>query len=154
MTLPDLGAALLPVLESVSEANRPRFAALLERAAAGRYRDWAAADPARAAGFLACAEREEEIARRVESFFPAAPDERAAFAGALPRAAAVAEAAFGGRSPAEQQAIQAAAERFGASAWRALAASVSDKALAAELNGCARLEEESAEWLEELLAAR
>ena len=154
MKLPDLGAALRPILESVSAAHRPRFAALLERAAAGRYREWAAADAAHAAGFLDCAEREEEIARRVESFFPAAPDEHAAFARALPHVAAAAEAAFGGRPHAEQQAIQAAAERLGASAWRALAASVSDKALAAELNGCARLEEESAEWLEELLAAR
>jgi hypothetical protein len=154
VSLPDLGAALRPILESVPEAQRPRFAALLERAAAGRYRAWAAADPAHAAGFLACAEREEEIARRVESFFPASPDEPATFAPALQRAAAAAEGAFGARPLAEQQAIQAAAERFGADAWRSVASAVRDKALAAELNACARLEEESAEWLEELLAGR
>jgi hypothetical protein len=152
--LPDVGAALLPVVESVPEAMRPRFLALLERAAAARYRVWSEEDPAHAAGFLACAEREDEIAQRIERFFPALPDEREAFARALPRVAAVAESAFRGRPPAEQRAMQAAAERRGAEAWRAFAAIVPDKALAAELNACARLEEESAEWLEELLPRR
>src|SRR5262249_39305540 len=58
--------------QRVSPAERALLIALAERLAADRYRGWACevGDPARASLLLACAEREEEIARRVEALHP------------------------------------------------------------------------------------
>ncbi len=49
-------------------------------------------------------------------------------------------------------AIQASAERVGANAWRTFAKQESRPEALATLEHCARLEEESAAYLEELLA--
>jgi hypothetical protein len=48
--------------------------------------------------------------------------------------------------------IQADAERQGANAWRLIAATLSDPEIAAELEACSELEEQSAIHLEDLLA--
>ena len=69
-TLPDLAEVLGRVLQRVPLAEQPLLVALAERLAAERYRGWAEEDPAHAAGLLACAAREEEIARRVEGLYP------------------------------------------------------------------------------------
>jgi hypothetical protein len=60
------------LLQRVSPAERSLLIALVERLAADRYRGWACevGDPARASLLLACAEREEEIARRVQALHP------------------------------------------------------------------------------------
>src|SRR5262249_59204524 len=60
------------LLQRVSPAERALLIALAERLAADRYRRWACevGDPARASLLLACAEREEEIARRVQAPHP------------------------------------------------------------------------------------
>lgn len=152
-TLPDLGAELVPLVGRLPEPARPRFLALLERAAARRYESWAATatDPEAARGFRACAAREDEIAGRIEETFPPHPDERALVAALLPEVQALAARAFDGRPLPEQLAIQAAAERRGAAAWRGMAAGVTDAASRATLVACARLEEESAAFLEDLL---
>ena len=73
--LPDLARAIGPLLGGLPPAHRPLLVAMAERLAAERYRRWAA-DPALAAhaeDLLACADREEAIAGRVESLEADAP---------------------------------------------------------------------------------
>ena len=64
---PDFRLLLVPFIEKIPEPARPAFLAALERGAADRYRDWAKASPGNASGLLACADREEEIAHRVDA---------------------------------------------------------------------------------------
>jgi hypothetical protein len=146
---------LRPIVEALPVAARLTFIAALERGAAGRYRGWAAqaGEAELAAGLRACAEREEEIARRVEALAGRSaadiPGLEAAWAGVRE----VAVAAFAGRSFAEQLATQAAAERGGAEVWRELAAQPGTSPEArAVLLACAGLEEESAVCVERALA--
>jgi hypothetical protein len=150
---PDFGRLLRPHIETVAEPARPRFLARLERGAAERYRIWAAeaAAEAVAAGLLACARREEEIAERVERRFPADAAQQQQIEAALPGARDAYIAVFENLPLREQLRIQANAERQGAAAWRALAAGNSAARLRDELHACAGLEEESALFLEKLL---
>jgi hypothetical protein len=148
-------ARLRPIVEALPEAVRLPFIAALERGAAGRYRGWAdqAALPELAAGLRACAEREEEIARRVEALAGRSAAEVPGLEAAWAAVREVAVAAFAGRPLAEQLAIQAAAERGGAEVWRELAAQAGvAPETRAVLLGCAALEEESAAWVERALA--
>ena len=148
-------ARLRPIVDALPEPAQLPFIAALERGAAGRYRGWAeqARDPELAAGLRACAEREEEIARRVEALAGRSaadiPGLEAAWAGVRE----VAVAAFAGRSFAEQLATQAAAERGGAEVWRELAARPgTPPETRAVLLACAGLEEASAGFVERALA--
>ena len=142
-------------------AGRPRgeqlfIAALLESAAADRYRAWAAAtsDEETAAGLETCAEREDVIAGTVRAHFAVElkkPDDFAALLGAIQQEV---EALFGGLGFEEQAAIQAAAERGGEQLWSELAEAEPDPATKAVLLECAGLEASSAAFLEEMLAKR
>ena len=75
--IPNLAELLAPHLDVVPDAARPAFLAGLERSAAKRYRRWAAAASEAAPGLLACAGREEEIARQADRLFPIKTNERA-----------------------------------------------------------------------------
>jgi hypothetical protein len=144
-------ARLRPIVEALPEPARLPFIAALERGAASRYRGWAAevAEPEVAAGLRACAEREEEIARRVEALAGRSAAELSGLEAAWSGVREVAVAAFGGRPLAAQLAIQAAAERGGAEIWRELAAQPGAAPEArAVLLACAALEEESAAFVE------
>jgi len=151
--IPSFALLLRPFIEKIPDAGRPAFLAMLERGAAQRYREWAAEAKDRAAGLLACAAREEEIARRVDALFPAAvvgdPGVEAALAGAREAYYAV----FAGLPLAFQWRIQASAEREGAAAWRLLAAQQADPATRDAVLACAALEEESAAHLDHLAGA-
>src|SRR5580765_7050879 len=70
--LPNIAGIFGPILQRLPAAERPLLIAVAERLAAERYRGWAAAasDPAWRAALLACAAREEDIARRVEALYP------------------------------------------------------------------------------------
>jgi hypothetical protein len=149
-TTPDIGKLLAPQLGSLPDGALPGFLALLERGAAARYRRWASELPAHADGLRACAAREDEIADRVDTLFPLEPDLRERLEGELPAAAKIYGSLFDGLDPLDQLAVQAGAERQGAAAWRGLAAPLSDPALRDALEACARLEEESAAYLEGL----
>lgn len=151
-SLPDLGELLRPLVESLPEALRPRFLALLERNAGERYRSWALRwpDPAAARGLRECAEREDRIAALVEGLFPRQPGEEARIDPLLPKVSDVARALFQGRPLLEQFAIQAAGERRGASVWRLFASQTDLPAVCETLLRCAVLEEASAELLEAL----
>jgi len=151
--LPDVARAVGEVLGRVAPEQRPLAIALAERLAAERYRAWARAEGgSRAAELAACAEREEEIARRVESLFPEAGAARHALRDRRPELEALGRALFADRPLREQYAIQARGERAGAATWRALAAQSGDAHARETFETCAGLEERSAEVLEEILA--
>jgi hypothetical protein len=147
---PNFAVLLGPFIGEVPEEGRPRFLALLERGAAERYRAWARELPEHAGTLLACAEREDEIADRVEAVFPVAAELEKEVARPLPRARDVYYDVFAGMPVRDQLAVQADAERQGAAAWRGLATQQEDAAVREELERCARLEEASAEALEAL----
>jgi hypothetical protein len=152
--VPNFAELLAPYLGQIPQPLIPRFLSELERRAAQRYRDWAeaAGDPDEAAGLIACSRREDEIAERAGRLFPAEGEDPSKIDGALSGAAETYLGVFRDLPVREQYRIQANAERQGAAAWRGLATQVSDAAQRAELEAIARLEEESASWLEALLA--
>jgi len=153
--IPDVGELLAPVLARVAREQRPLLLAIAERLAAKRYRGWAA-DPANAAhasALHACADREEEIARRIEALHADAAVLQDAILAANPDLEDVNRAIFAGRPLAQQFAIQARGERLGAATWRAFARTEEDATRRAAILACADLEEESARALEAVLAA-
>jgi len=150
--LPSIGEAIAPVLARVPREQQPLLIALAERLAAERYRSWAA-EISEASGrtqLLACAEREEEIARRVEALFPDAAPVQEDLLAKHPEVAELNRTLFAGLPLAHQFAIQAAGERLGAATWRAFARRETDAARSEVLLACAGLEEESALVLEAL----
>lgn len=149
--LPNVAQLLGRVLARVPEPQRPLLIAFAERLAAERYRGWAAiADAERRPGLLRCADREEEIARRVESLHADADAEQQRILAANPDLPEINRSVFADRPLAEQFAIQAQGERAGAALWRALARAAPSDRTRDEYLACARLEEESATYLESL----
>jgi hypothetical protein len=137
----------------VPREQQPLLIAIAERLAAERYRGWADAS-AESAGFLACAAREEEIARRVEGLYPDAALIQRDILAANPDLEDVNRSIFAGRSLELQLAIQAQGERLGAATWRAFAEHADDPKARATFLDCALLEEASAVFLEGLRGAR
>lgn len=154
LEIPRFGELLQPSLAQLAPGLAPALLAELERAAAARYRTWAAecGDPERARVLLECAAGEEEIARRVDKLFPAMPEDRERIEALLPEARRVFLAVFERYGTRDQYRIQAGAELQGAAAWRSLVTSQTDPAVRDELHACAKLEEASAARLESLLA--
>jgi len=152
--LPNVAAILGAVVQRVPVAERPLLIALAERMAAGRYRGWSEqmADRDRQSGLVACADREEEIARRVEALYPDAASVQQGLLAANPDLPEINRAIFAGRRLAEQLTIQAGAERLGAATWRSFAHHAEREKMRQVFLDCARLEEESAAHLEALLA--
>jgi hypothetical protein len=148
---PDVARLLQPFFAQIPAPARPLFLAMLERIAAERYRSWATLLPVHADDLLACADDENEVARRVEAVFTTDADTLAQ----LTTLGTVARDAyadlFAGRDLFDQLRIQANAERQGAQAWRAIGAAHPDSHTTAELETCALLEERSAGRLEALL---
>lgn len=153
-SLPDLGSAVRPVFESVPESDRPILIALLERSAARRYRIWAGRHDltAHAAELRRCADREEEIAARVEGLYPEAKRIQAQLLATLPDLDALARDIFDPLALLDQLRVQAAGERLGSATWQALARSEADPERSKALLACAPLEEASAEVLESIVA--
>lgn len=152
--LPDVAAILAPLLASVAAEERPLLLAIAERLAAERYRRWAdeTADATTRAGLLACAAREDEIARLAEAVHPDAAGVQARLRDAHPDLARLNASIFADRPLDEQLAIQAAGERLGAATWRTLAAARRDEVGRDAYLACAPLEEANAVFLESLLA--
>lgn len=151
--LPDLAGQVRPLIQALPLGAQPNIMARLERAAADRYRAWAAACPesGQAEGLRACAAREEDVAARVEMAFPSQPDEQRHIGDVLPLIAEAYRSALAQRPVLEQYAIQAAAERRGAAFWRTLASSTPDTSVCEILSACAEIEERSAEFLEAIV---
>ena len=153
--LPNIAEILGPLLERVSREQRPLLIAIAERMAAERYREWAkAAEPqTRRSDLLACADREEEIASRVEALYPESAAAQADILAKHPDLADVNRAIFADRPLADQYAIQAQGERVGASTWRSFAERAEPSARQTFL-ACAELEEQSAAVLESILGEK
>jgi hypothetical protein len=149
--LPDVAGILGRALEGVVPEQRPLWVALAERMAAERYRTWATLLPARSADLLACAAREEEIARRVEALDPEALAIQRDIRAKHPELPDAYRSLFEGRSVEEQLTIQARGERLGAATWRALAQAATEPRTRDTFLSCAPLEEENAALLESLV---
>lgn len=152
-TLPDIAEVLAPLLERIAPEQQPLLIAIAERMAASRYRVWArgVASPTRRAALLGCAEREEEIAARIESLFADAAAIQADIRRQNPDLDEINRTLFADRPVEDQYRIQAAGERVGAATWRALAKRAEPVARPV-LRECADLEEQSAAVLESILA--
>jgi hypothetical protein len=152
--LPDISAILAPLLGGVPPIERPLLLAIAERMAAERYRRWASEVDAAdlRTGLRACADREDEIASRVEAVYPDAAAVQQRLRAAHPGLAALNAEIFAGRPLAEQFAIQAGGERLGAATWRAVAAATPNATVRDAFLACAPLEEASAVYLEDVLA--
>jgi hypothetical protein len=143
--------ALAPLLQRIPVAQHPYLLQAAERLAAGRYRSWvgSASSLDSKAALLACADREDEIAQRVESLYPDAALLQQQPLANIPDLVKAGRNYFAPYSVAEQFALQAQGERLGAATWRAFAKHVEGKAREILL-GCAMLEEQSAEYLESI----
>lgn len=151
--LPDLARILAQALQHIEPGQRPVLLAALERLAAERYRLWATVhpEPITKEGLLACAGREEEIARRVESLYPNAADIQNNLLAENPQLLELNRTLFEGRPLIDQFMMQAQGERAGAAAWSAFASAVTDPSAQELLQSCSPLEEANAVFLESLL---
>lgn len=152
--LPNVAELLGRVLQRVPPEQQPLLIAIAERMAAERYRGWAndPAHVARKTELVACADREEEIARRVEGLHPGAAAIQHDIIARNPDLEAVNRSVFGGRPLRQQFTIQAQGERLGAATWRALAEREEHADARQTLLACAALEEDSARVLESILS--
>lgn len=151
--VPNIVEILASALKNVDPTLQPMLLAKLERLAAARYRIWASAqdDPAIKEGLLACADREEEIATRVESLNPNASTIQDRLLSDHPELLDLNRTLFEGRALKVQFAMQAEGERAGAEAWKAYASAASDPAIGELLGGCSALEQANADFLNTLL---
>jgi hypothetical protein len=153
---PNLGQILGQLLQRAPAEKQALLIALAERMAAERYRQWAAemSGDGHRAELLACAEREEQIASRIESLYADVGAERHALLASSPDLVEVNRQIFAGRPLYQQLAIQAQGERLGAATWRAFARQTADEERRAVFIACAALEEDSAVALEAFLATQ
>jgi hypothetical protein len=152
-TLPNIAETLGPILRRVSHEQRPLLIAAAERSAATRYRQWSdqATDAKMKIGLRACADREDDIAERIEAMFSNAKVLQKELLDQAPELIEVGRSLFSPLSLQDQFALQAQGERAGAATWRAYAAQASDSKLQEQFLQCAILEEKSALYLESLL---
>ena len=108
------------------------------------------ADPQVKEGLLACADREDEIARRVESLHPNAAEIQTKLLAENPELLALNRTLFEGRPLTDQFTMQAGGERAGAAAWRAFAAAAADPSVQELLQSCSPLEEANSAFLQSL----
>ena len=147
--IPNFGELLADHLGAVPPEAYPYLLSQLERSAAARYRGWADEVETHRVGLLACAEREDLIADRVEAMFPPSEEHRALVDSIVPAARATYYQAFEPYTPIEQMAIQANAERQGANAWQNLKVAFPEHAEA--LDALSETEIASADYLDTLL---
>jgi hypothetical protein len=150
--IPNIAVILAGVLRNIDPKLQPMLLAKVERLAAERYRIWASehADQTTRDGSLACADREEEIARRVESLEQDAAAIQDKLLSDHPGLLDLNRTLFEGRPLKVQFAIQAEGERAGAAAWRAYAAAALDTSVQELLLSCSRLEQTNADFLQRL----
>lgn len=152
-TIPNVPEILRQALRNIDPKLQPFLLAKLERLAAQRYRIWASEhpDPSVKEGLLACADREEEIARRVESLDPDAAAIQNKLLSDNPDLLELNRTPFEGRPLKVQFAMQAQGEMAGAAAWKAYGAAASDPLAGELLQSCGPLEEANAAFLQTLL---
>lgn len=152
-TSSELTAVLGQLMQRAAPGQQQLLMALAERMAAARYRAWADNEEGeRRVSLLACAAREEEVARRIEAMHADAADVQAQIRTQNPDIGDVAREFFARFPLDEQYRLQAQAERLGAATWRSLAKRAAEPALRDVFLTCAALEEESAVVLESFSA--
>ncbi len=151
--MPRFGELLGPYIARVAPETMPRFLALLERGAADRYRGWDEQLPEHRAGLMQCAASEDEIADRIDGAFALDDSLREQLIAPLPEALQTYYDVFAPLPIWDQIRIQANAERQGAAAWRGIASRHPDPAVIDVLETCSRLEESSADFLDDLIAS-
>jgi hypothetical protein len=151
--IPNVAEILRQALRNIDPTLQPFLLAKLERLAAKRYRLWASEhpDPSVQEGLLACADREEEIARRVESLDPNASAIQDKLLSDNPDLLELNRTLFEGRPLEVQFAMQAQGEMAGAAAWKAYGAAASDPLAGELLQSCGPLEEANAAFLKTLV---
>ena len=151
--IPNVAEILAGVLRNIEPGLQPLLLAKLERLAAERYRTWASDYPQQPQrdGLLACADREEEIARRVESLVPNASAIQDKLLLDHPELLDLNLDLFEGWPLKVQFAIQAEGERAGAAAWRAYAAATLEPSAKELFESCSPLEQANADFLQSLL---
>ena len=148
--IPNFGELLATHLANLPTEALPVLLANLERGAAERYRQWAVDLPQFSNDILASANREDDIANRVEKLFPISEQNQQLVNDIVPRAKATYLSVFEDLTAIQQIHIQANAERQGASAWRGLIAAYPQ--LSSELEALAVTEETNADQLDSLLS--
>jgi hypothetical protein len=151
--LPDVAEILGPVLARVPLEEQPLLMAIAERMAAERYRTWSReiSDSSRERLLLECADREEEIAQRVEALHPEAKGVQETIVAQNPDLVEINRSLFADRPLADQFTIQSRGERVGAATWRSFAGKEIRPEVREVLLICAGLEEENARVLESFL---
>lgn len=151
--IPQIAEILAEALRVIDPKLQPILLAKLERLAAARYRIWANdyTDQAVRNSLLACADREEEIANRVESLEPNAAAIQDRLLSDHPELLELNRTLFEGRPLKVQFAMQAEGERAGAAAWRAYAAAAPELRVRKLLESCSALEQANADFLQGLL---
>jgi len=150
--IPNIVEILRAALQRIDTSLQPLLLAKLERLAAQRYRTWAAKseEPTRA-GLLACADREEEIASRVEFLVSDAASIQDRILSENQDLLELNRTLFEGRPLTVQFTMQAEGERAGAAAWNAFAAATQDPLSQEVLRSCSTLEQANADYLRTLL---
>ena len=150
--IPNIVEILRSALQRIDTTFQPLLLAKLERLAALRYRTWATeSEGSIREGLLACADREEEIARRVESLMNDAAAIQDRILSENPDLMELNRTLFAGRPLKAQFAMQADGERAGAAAWNTFAAVTQDPSSQELLRGCSALEQANADFLQTLL---
>ena len=151
--IPNIAEILASALRGIDPGLQPMLLAKLERLAAQRYRTWATdqADQSVGDGLLACADREEKIAGRVESLEPNASAIQDKLLSDHPELLDLNRTLFEGLPLKVQFAMQAEGERAGAAAWRAYAAAAANLSVRELLESCSPLEQANADFLQSLL---
>lgn len=145
----ELTEVLGQLMQRAKPGQQQLLMAMAERLAAARYRAWADNESGeRRVALLACAAREEEVARRIEGLHPNAGTVQALIRDQNPDLGDLAQGFFARFPVEEQYRLQAQAERLGAATWRSLAKRAEGDALRDVFLTCAALEEESAMVLE------
>ena len=150
--LPDIGMVVGQVLQRVPRSQQPILLAQRERVSAARYRNWEkqAADSARQSALRACADREEEIACRVEALYPDAASIQRDILARNPDLANLTSSLYSAFALHHQFSMHARAERFGASTWRSFAKDEPNPEAGKVFLDCALLEEKNAVFLESI----
>ena len=119
---------------------------------AARYRNWEkqTADSAMQSALCACADREEEIACRVEALYSDATSIQRDILARNPDLANLTGSLYSAFALDQQFTMHAGAERFGASAWRSFAKDEQDPEAGQVFLDCALLEETNAAFLESI----
>ncbi len=153
--IPNLGQIIGPFLQRIVPEQRPLLVAIAERLAAVRYRAWASdsTDAAQKQRLLACADREEQIASRVEALYANAESIQRDLRSKHPDLEDINRSVFAARPLEQQFAIQAQGERLGAATWRSFAGKEANSSARETFLVCAELEEASALVLESIAGA-